>query len=58
MSSKVTYINDIMDRLYDLCDDLYEAMADEEDKDVVKICEGIIEIIRSVKSDHSGEYKI
>lgn len=47
-----------MDRLYDLCDDLYEAMADEEDKDVVKICEGIIEIIRSVKSDHSGEYKI
>jgi len=58
MSSKIAYINDNMDKLYSLYTELYEAMADEEDKEVVKICESIIEIVRHVKSDHNGEYSL
>ena len=44
-----------MDRLHELLTDLYEAMADEDDKAVVKICEAIIEITRQIKADHNSE---
>ena len=56
--SKIHYINDLMNRLNDLCIELYEAMADEEDQEVVKVCEQIIDIIRQIKIDHNKEFNI
>jgi hypothetical protein len=55
MNGKILYINILMDQLNDLMIELYEEMADEEDKKVVKICEKIQDIIRQIKSDHSEE---
>jgi hypothetical protein len=58
MKDKIHYINELMDRLNDLSVDLYEAMADGEDKEVVSICEKMLEIIRQIRSDHNSELTI
>jgi len=58
MKDKIHYINELMDRLNDLSIDLYEAMADGEDKEVVSICEKMLEIIRQIRSDHNSELTI
>jgi hypothetical protein len=58
MKDKIHYINYLMDSLNDLSVDLYEAMADGEDKEVISICEKMLEIIRQIRSDHNSEFTI
>jgi len=58
MKDKIHYINELMDGLHGLSIDLYEAMADGEDKEVVSICEKMLEIIRQIRSDHNSELTI
>jgi len=55
MNNKIAYINVMMDRLNELMIELYEDMADGEDKKVVKLCEQIIDIVRQIKVDHNED---
>ena len=49
------YVNSIMDELNNLSTDLYEAMMDQENKDVKKIVEAMIPLLKDIQATHTNE---
>lgn len=51
----IAYINELINELNDLCTELYEAMADKEDSEVIEICNKMIKQLKSIQIDHTNE---
>lgn len=49
------YVNSIMDELNTLSTDLYEAMMDQENKEVKKIVEAMIPLLKDIQATHTNE---
>lgn len=49
------YVNSVMDELNSLSTDLYEAMMDQENKEVKKIVEAIIPLLKDIQATHTNE---
>jgi len=49
------YVNSVMDELNSLCTDLYEAMMDQENKEVKKIVEAMIPLLKDIQATHTNE---
>lgn len=49
------YVNSVMDELNNLSTDLYEAMMDQENKDVKKIVEAMIPLLKDIQATHTNE---
>ena len=49
------YVNSVMDELNTLSTDLYEAMMDQENKDVKKIVEAMIPLLKDIQATHTNE---
>ena len=49
------YVNSVMDELNTLSTDLYEAMMDQENKDVKKIVEALIPLLKDIQATHTNE---
>lgn len=49
------YVNSVMDELNSLSTDLYEAMMDQENKDVKKIVEAMIPLLKDIQATHTNE---
>lgn len=56
--SKMQYVIYMTERINDLSTELYEAMSDEEDKEVVAICEEMIDVLRHIKNDHNTDLNL
>jgi hypothetical protein len=49
------YVNSVMDELNSLSTDLYEAMMDQENKEVKKIVEAMIPLLKDIQATHTNE---
>ena len=49
------YVNSVIDELNTLSTDLYEAMMDQENKDVKKIVEAMIPLLKDIQATHTNE---
>jgi mevalonate kinase len=49
------YVNSVMDELNTLSTDLYEAMMDQENKEVKKIVEAMIPLLKDIQATHTNE---
>jgi hypothetical protein len=49
------YVNSVMDELNNLSTDLYEAMMDQENKEVKKIVEAMIPLLKDIQATHTNE---
>ena len=49
------YVNSVMDELNSLSTDLYEAMMDQESKEVKKIVEAMIPLLKDIQATHTNE---
>jgi hypothetical protein len=49
------YVNSVMDELNTLSTDLYEAMMDQENKEVKKIIEAMIPLLKDIQATHTNE---
>lgn len=52
---RVYFINTTMDEVHNLCDDLYEALIDEQFNDVDMIASDIEEILKYLKETFQNE---
>lgn len=52
---RVYFINTTMDEVHNLCDDLYEALIDEQFNDVDMIASDIEEILKDLKETFQNE---
>jgi len=49
------YVNSVMNELNTLSTDLYEAMMDQENKEVKKIVEAMIPLLKDIQATHTNE---
>jgi mevalonate kinase len=49
------YVNSVMDELNNLSTELYEAMMDQENKEVKKIVEAMIPLLKDIQATHTNE---
>ena len=51
----LNYVNAEMDRLYELCTELYESLADKDSAEVTRACNRIEYRLRDIKKSHENK---
>ena len=51
----IEYTNRVSEQAANLIADMYEAMIDRDDQEVVRICDEILEILNTIKEYHTDE---
>jgi pyruvate-formate lyase-activating enzyme len=52
MEIQIDYINGIMTEVNDFSDELYESLADADNKKVVETCKNLIKVLHDIKRTH------